>query len=492
MENNIWQECLLILQREMTSQQYNTWIRPLKVLSDEQDICLLAPNKFIADWIKDKFLQRMEEIICELSPSSKETPMIYLAAASPRLMSFKIAGKLKKPDLTIIDYSAKKTEQKHKKWGEVHQTKNKATTVINNAPPEKKAPVEIKISDEEDFFLKNNLNDKYTFENFVKGESNKVALSSALKVVDSPGQAYNPLFLYGGVGLGKTHLMHAVGNSLFDRNQSIKIIYLHAERFVRDMVKSLQIKSINNFKKYYRSADILLIDDIQFFSGKVRSQEEFFHTFNDLLDGGQQVILTCDRYPEKISGINERLRSRFGRGLTVAIEIPDLKTRIAILKQKAKKNKAVLPDSVAAFIASRLKTNIRELEGALKRVMASSIYLNKQISIDLAKDALKDVIDIYDTQLEIIEIQNTISSHYKISVADLVSKSRNKAIVYPRQMGMAISKELTSCSLFEIGQAFGGRDHTTVMHACSKIQQLVKCNTEMHKEFLYLIKQLVK
>jgi chromosomal replication initiator protein len=312
-----------------------------------------------------------------------------------------------------------------------------------------------------------------------------------LKVADSPGVAYNPLFLYGGVGLGKTHLMHAIGNFLFNKNRSIKIVYLHAERFVRDMVRSLQINSINEFKQYYRSVDTLLIDDIQFFSGREKSQEEFFHTFNDLLDGGQQVILTCDRYPEKISGINERLRSRFCKGLTVAIETPDLKTRIAILKQKANKYNVVLPENVANFIASRVNANIRELEGALKRIIASSNFLNEKITIDLTKDALKDVIALYDKQVDITDIQNIISDYYKIPVIDIISKSRNKAIVLSRQMGMAISKELTDCSFPEIGKAFGGKDHTTVIHACSKIKQLVEYNPEMQKDFKYLIKHLV-
>ncbi len=485
MKNEIWHECLLVLQREMTSQQYNTWIRPLKVLSDEQDICLLASNKFISDWIKDKYLQRIEDIICELVDESKELPMVYLASASPRLMSHKIHKK------TTNDPVAKKETiinevKKDSNIVKVEKFITKKTTSV----VEKTSSSE-NITNNDNTKAQNTLNNKFTFDNFIKGESNKVALSSALKVADSPGLAYNPLFLYGGVGLGKTHLMHAVGNFLFSKNRSIKIVYLHAERFVRDMVKSLKINSINEFKQYYRSVDTLLIDDIQFFSGKEKSQEEFFHTFNDLLDGGQQVILTCDRYPEKISGIDERLRSRFCKGLTVAIETPDLKTRIAILKQKASKYNVVLPDSVANFIASRVNANIRELEGALKRIIASSNFLNEKITIDLTKDALKDVIALYDKQVDIIDIQNIISDYYKIPVVDIISKSRNKAIVLSRQMGMAISKKLTDCSFPEIGKAFGGKDHTTVIYACSKIKQLVECNPEMQKDFKYLIKHLV-
>ena len=485
MSNKIWHECLLILQREMTSQQYNTWIRPLKVLADEQDICLLAPNKFISDWIKDKYLQRIEDIICEIADESKEPPMIYLASASPRLMSYKIHKNItdnhtKKQETTIKEVKKDSKVIKVERFTE-QQTTSVAEKISSSKTVQSNKTVKVK----------NTLNDKFTFDNFIKGESNKVALSSALKVADSPGVAYNPLFLYGGVGLGKTHLMHAIGNFLFNKNRSIKIVYLHAERFVRDMVRSLQINSINEFKQYYRSVDTLLIDDIQFFSGREKSQEEFFHTFNDLLDGGQQVILTCDRYPEKISGINERLRSRFCKGLTVAIETPDLKTRIAILKQKANKYNVVLPENVANFIASRVNANIRELEGALKRIIASSNFLNEKITIDLTKDALKDVIALYDKQVDITDIQNIISDYYKIPVIDIISKSRNKAIVLSRQMGMAISKELTDCSFPEIGKAFGGKDHTTVIHACSKIKQLVEYNPEMQKDFKYLIKHLV-
>jgi chromosomal replication initiator protein len=309
-------------------------------------------------------------------------------------------------------------------------------------------------------------------------------------VVESPGDAYNPLFLYGGVGLGKTHLMHAVGNALRQRKPDAKIVYLHSERFVADMVKALQLNAINDFKRFYRSVDALLIDDIQFFANKDRSQEEFFHTFNALLEGGQQMILTCDRYPKEIDGVEERLKSRFGWGLTVAVEPPELETRVAILMKKAEQAGINISHEAAFFIAQRIRSNVRELEGALKRVIASANFTGRPFDIDLIKESLKDLLALQDKQVSLDNIKRTAADYYKIKVADLLSKRRNRSVARPRQVAMALSKELTNHSLPEIGDAFGGRDHTTVLHACRKITELRETTSDIGEDYKNLLRLL--
>uniref|UniRef100_UPI0038B5D45D chromosomal replication initiator protein DnaA n=1 Tax=Sansalvadorimonas verongulae TaxID=2172824 RepID=UPI0038B5D45D len=334
------------------------------------------------------------------------------------------------------------------------------------------------------------LNRSFVFDTFVEGKSNQLALAAARQVAENPGNAYNPLFLYGGVGLGKTHLMHAVGNQLAQLNPDAKIVYLHSERFVADMVKALQLNAINDFKRYYRSVDALLIDDIQFFAGKERSQEEFFHTFNALLEGGQQMILTCDRYPKEISGLEERLKSRFGWGLTVAVEPPELETRVAILMKKAEQARVDLPHDSAFFIAQRIRSNVRELEGALKRVIASAHFMGRKIDVDLIRESLKDLLALQDKQVSIENIQRTVAEYYKIKISDILSKRRSRSVARPRQIAMALSKELTNHSLPEIGDAYGGRDHTTVLHACRKVKQLCESDAEIaedHKNLLRLL-----
>ncbi len=329
-----------------------------------------------------------------------------------------------------------------------------------------------------------------TFDNFVEGKSNQLARAAAMQVAENPGGSYNPLFLYGGVGLGKTHLMHAVGNALSMKKANAKIIYLHSERFVADMVKALQLNAINDFKRYYRSVDALLIDDIQFFANKERSQEEFFHTFNALLEGGQQIILTCDRYPREIKGLEERLKSRFGWGLTVAVEPPELETRVAILMKKAEQSNMELPRDSAFFIAQRIRSNVRELEGALRRVMAQAHFQGRKIDIDLIKDSLKDLLSLQDRLVSIDNIQKTVAEYYKIKLADLLSKRRNRSVARPRQVAMSLAKELTSHSLPEIGDAFGGRDHTTVLHACRKIKELKESTTDIREDVNNLLRIL--
>jgi len=330
----------------------------------------------------------------------------------------------------------------------------------------------------------------YTFATFVEGKSNQLALAAASQVAENPGEAYNPLFLYGGVGLGKTHLMHAVGNALKANRPDARIVYLHSERFVADMVKALQINAISDFKRYYRSVDALLIDDIQFFAKKDRSQEEFFHTFNALLEGGQQMILTCDRYPKEIDGLEERLKSRFGWGLTVAVEPPDLETRVAILMNKASRARLKLPHDAAFFIAQRIRSNVRELEGALKRVIASANFTRREISVELVKESLKDLLALQDKQVSLDNIQRTVAEYYKMKVADLNSRRRNRSVARPRQVAMALAKELTNYSLPEIGDSFGGRDHTTVLHACRKIKELRETSSDIHEDYKNLMRLL--
>ena len=335
-----------------------------------------------------------------------------------------------------------------------------------------------------------NVRANYTFTNFVEGKSNQLARAAASQVADNPGTAYNPLFIYGGTGLGKTHLLHAVGNGILAKKADAKVIYMHSERFVQDMVKALQNNAIEEFKRYYRSVDALLIDDIQFFANKERSQEEFFHTFNALLEGNQQIILTSDRYPKEIDGVEDRLKSRFGWGLTIAIEPPELETRVAILMRKAHENQIRLPEEVAFFIAKRLRSNVRELEGALNRVIANANFTGRPITIDFVREALRDLLALQDKLVTIENIQKTVAEYYKIRVADLLSKRRSRSVARPRQMAMALSKELTNHSLPEIGDAFGGRDHTTVLHACRKIESLKEETHEIKEDFQNLIRTL--
>jgi chromosomal replication initiator protein len=334
------------------------------------------------------------------------------------------------------------------------------------------------------------LNPDFTFANFVEGKSNQLARAAASQVSENPGKSYNPLFIYGGVGLGKTHLMQAIGNAMLARDRNCRVCYVHSERFVGDMVKGLQHNTISEFKRFYRSLDALLIDDIQFFAGKERSQEEFFHTFNALLEGQRQIVLTCDRYPKEVHGLEERLKSRFGWGLTVAIEPPELETSVAILMSKAEGEGAELPEEVAFFIAKRIRSNVRELEGALRRVIANSRFTGRPIGLDFAKEALKDLLALQDRLVSIENIQKTVADYFKIRVADLLSKRRSRSIARPRQLAMALAKELTNHSLPEIGDAFGGRDHTTVLHGCRRIKALRETEKRVEEDYLNLLRTL--
>ncbi|MEO8400593.1 MAG: chromosomal replication initiator protein DnaA [Gammaproteobacteria bacterium] len=453
MSATLWEKCLSSLQDEFPSQQYNTWIRPLQVEHVEDRLTLFAPNRFVLDWIKDRFLARITELVNQFSHA--EPPGICLEIGSKRT-------------------ETGKTDFVHK------------TQTIQ--PVAERGKVPSTVADIPNY--QSNINASFTFDNFVEGKSNQLAKAASLQVGENPGVAYNPLFLYGGVGLGKTHLLHAIGNQIIRNNPNAKVLYLHSERFVADMVRALQTNAMNDFKRYYRTVDALLIDDIQFFAGKDRSQEEFFHTFNALLESQLQVILTCDRYPKEINGVEERLKSRFGWGLTVAVEPPELETRVAILMSKAELANINLPYEVAFFVAKRIRSNVRELEGALKRIIANAHFTGKPITVDFVKDALRDLLALQDKLITIENIQKTVAEYYKVKIADLLSKRRSRSVARPRQMAMALAKELTNHSLPEIGDAFGGRDHTTVLHACRVIAEFKLSNQDIEEDYTNLLRIL--
>lgn len=455
----IWQQCLDRLQEELPATQYSMWIRPLQAEHDEDTLTLYAPNRFVLDWVRDKYQDNINSFLVEAMGSDVPT------------LRFDIGSK--KPAQAPADSNTKATSSPQ-------------AAVTNNAVK----PSWEKESDTPQATLASNINRTYKFDNFVEGKSNQLGRAAAIQVAENPGGAYNPLFLYGGTGLGKTHLLHAVGNGILANKPDAKIVYMHSERFVQDMVKALRNNAIEEFKRYYRSVDALLIDDIQFFANKDRSQEEFFHTFNALLEGNHQVILTSDKYPKEIEGVEDRLKSRFGWGLTVAIEPPELETRVAILQRKADESKVHLPDEVAFFIAKRLRSNVRELEGALNRVIANANFTGRPITIDFVKEALRDLLALQAKLVTIDNIQKTVAEYYKIKVSDLLSKRRTRSVARPRQVAMALSKELTNHSLPEIGEAFGGRDHTTVLHACRKVVELREENHDIKEDYSNLIRTL--
>ncbi|MFP4647771.1 MAG: chromosomal replication initiator protein DnaA [Halorhodospira sp.] len=446
MDDSLWSACLQQLEREIPEQQLNTWIRPLQAEFEGEVLRLYAPNRFVLDWVRDNFSVRIGELLTEYRP--EEALRLELEIGSPQAQA-----------------------------AEAPSHRGNSTADTRAAEPRPR-PIE------------SNLNPSFTFDAFVEGKSNQLARAASMQVADNPGQAYNPLFLYGGVGLGKTHLMHAVGNAILTQRPDNRVLYLHSERFVAEMVKALQHNAINEFKRHYRNLDALLIDDIQFLAGKERSQEEFFHTFNALLEGDQQMILTCDRYPKELSGLEERLKSRFGWGLTVAVEPPELETRVAILKSKAIREGIELPDEVAFFVAKRVHSNVRELEGALRRITANAQFTGRAIDVDFAKEALSDLLALQDKLVSIDNIQKTVAAYYKIRVGDLLSKRRSRVVTRPRHMAMVLAKELTSHSLPEIGDAFGGRDHTTVLHACRNIKELIEKDTRLAEDYDNLLRTL--
>ena len=441
--SNLWNLCISKLEGELPPQQFNTWIRPLQAVENGSELKLLAPNRFVLDWVKQHFFDKIEEAVA--NQQIEPRPNIVLEIGSrPLDNSVRADGK--------TSFSKKPVASR------------------KNQP--------------------NNLNTAFTFENFVEGKSNQLAKAASVQVTQNVGRAYNPLFIYGSTGLGKTHLMHAIGNEILVGNPSANIIYLHSERFVSDMVKALQHNAINAFKEFYRTVDALLIDDIQFFAGKERSQEEFFHTFNTLLENKHQVVMTCDRYPKEIKGLEDRLKSRFGWGLPVAVEPPDLETRVAILMSKAQHAGIELSPEVAFFIGKRIRSNIRELEGALRRVIANSHFTGRPITLDFAKEALRDLIALQDRMVNVDNIQKTVAEYFKIRVSDLLSDKRTRTITRPRQMAMALAKDLTNHSLPEIGQMFGGRDHTTVLHATRKVVELKERDSKFQEDYSNLMRIL--
>lgn len=521
MLQSIWKLCAASLQDELPSQQFNTWIRPLQIdeSTSPQELRLLAPNRFICDWVAEKFLNRIRELA---SHYHQDNNLQVAVGVAPRpAAGFQAAPVNQSPasryespaPMPLGVPSSVDTREDNLAFGsqsavqEVNADSYKTSTIKAKLPA-KIIEYDAKVRDivveagfdttrvtpelEVEGGLKhsNYLNVSSTFATFVEGKSNQLGLAAARQVAENPGGAYNPLFIYGGVGLGKTHLMQAVGNAMVARNPNAKVVYLHSERFVADMVKALQLNAINDFKRYYRSMDALLIDDIQFFAGKERSQEEFFHTFNSLLEGGRQIILTCDRFPKEINGLEERLKSRFGWGLTVAVEPPELETRVAILMKKAEQVNIDLPHEAAFFIAQRIRANVRDLEGALKRVIASANFTGRPIDVELVREALKDLLALQDKQVGIDNIQRVVCEYYKIKMNDMISKRRSRSVARPRQVAMALAKELTNHSLPEIGEAFGGRDHTTVLHACRKIKELQEETADIREDMKNLLRSL--
>jgi len=430
MQNKVWEDCLTILKSDLTESQFNTWIKPLSAIEDEeaQSLTLLAPNKFVVNWVQKNYLEKIKTV------------------ASKRLDGKATVA------ISIGDEPYSNTDMPTKE--------NKAVTPVGSP-----------------------LNNRYVFDNFVGGKSNQLARAAALQITENPGISYNPFFIYGGVGLGKTHLMQSVGNAIKEKHPDKKVAYVHSERFVGEMVSALQHNALNTFKNDYRSLDVLLIDDIQFFAGKDKSQEEFFHTFNVLLESNSQIIITSDKYPKEIKGLEERLRSRFGWGLTVSIDPPEMETCVAILMVKSELEGFKLPEDVAFFIAKNIRSNVRELEGALRKVIASSTFTGRDVTVDLAKECLRDLLSLQSRQITIENIQKVVAEYFNIRVSDLHSKRRSRSITRPRQVAMSISKELTKNSLPEIGDLFGGRDHTTVIHACRKIEELRKSDIKIHEDY---------
>ena len=434
----IWQKCLDRLEDELSSQQFNTWIRPLQATGDGGNVRLLAPNRYIKDQVDTQFLNRIQELLTE---NGSESVALEIGSS-----------------------------------GRLAEVKSQASNTF---------------AARERFYPLLDLNRAFTFDTFVEGRSNQIARAAALQVSENiGGSSYNPLLLYGGVGLGKTHLMHAVGNSIADRHPNLKVAYMYSQRFMEDMVRAIEHGTMGDFTQYYRSVDVLLMDDIQFLAKGMKTQEEFFHVFNRLQEDGSQIVLTCDRYPKEIEGLEERLESRFVWGMTAPVEPPDLETRVAILLKKAEIDKVNLPSESAFFIAERIRSNVRELEGALKRVIANSNFTGEAISNEQVRESLRDLLAIQDRQIGVDNIQKTVADYYKIRLGDLHSKTRTRSIARPRQVAMALAKELTNHSLPEIGNAFGGRDHTTVLHACRKIEELKESNRDIREDYNNLLRLL--
>lgn len=458
MKTDVWKHCLDRLGNEITNQQFDTWIRPLHCVHEADRLRLMAPNAFVLDWVKKNYLDRLRGYVDDLGQRDDLSISLEIGSAPRAPMTAPPSPMSEEPG-------------------------SAAREIPSARPPAGR--------DEVRPLVKSNTNPEFTFDTFVEGKSNQLARAASMQIGDNPGVVFNPLFIYGGVGLGKTHLMHAVGNRILQNNPTARVLYMHSEGFVADMVKALQHGTIDDFKRKMRSVNALLIDDVQFFAGKERSQEEFFHTFNALFEAGQQIILTSDRFPKEVEGLEDRLKSRFGWGLTVSVEPPDLETRVAILKSKGLQLFSVdLPNEVAFFIGKRVRSNIRELEGALRRIIANAQFTGRPITVEFAKEALRDMIAAQDKLVTIDNIQRTVSEYYKIRASDLLSSKRSRMIARPRQVAMSLAKELTNHSLPEIGEAFGGRDHTTVLYATRKIAELRETDQRVTEDYNNLLRTL--
>lgn len=517
---SLWNHCLDRLRQELPTQQFSMWIRPLSAHEEVEAVTLYAPNRFVLDWVRDKYRDKITALFSEfcgpeapqlrlevVSREARPAPPAENSASSQQQRHYNTTAP-SRPDSYQYQYNPQHNDDGQNRQAATptynqrsetqmpdsrqHHTEHGRAETSHQHRESRSAPSRSPnvIPIPEGMKHKSNINPNYQFDNFVEGKSNQLARAAATQVANNPGGSYNPLFIYGGTGLGKTHLLHAVGNGIVANRENAKIVYMHSERFVQDMVKALQNNAIEDFKKFYRSVDALLIDDIQFFANKERSQEEFFHTFNALLEGNQQIILTSDRYPKEIDGVEDRLKSRFGWGLTIAIEPPELETRVAILMRKAAENRMHLPNEVAFFIAKRLRSNVRELEGALNRVIANANFTGRPITIDFVREALRDLLALQEKLVTVDNIQKTVADYYKIKVSDILSKRRSRSVARPRQVAMALSKELTNHSLPELGNAFGGRDHTTVLHACRKIEQLREESHDIKEDYKNLIRTL--
>ena len=455
----LWDRCLSQLESELSEQQLNTWIRPLQALEDAGQLRILAPNRFVLDMVQSSFHARIQELASGLSANPQVT--VNLVIGTDELRS---GERRSSPTRTAVRH------------GTGSASVPPLRSQIATSEP---APIH-----------DSNLNPLFSFDTLVEGKSNQFGRAAAVQIGNNPGSAYNPFLIYGASGLGKTHLMHAIGNAILENKPTARVMYVNSERYVGDMVNALQHGKINQFKRFYRGLDALLLDDVQFFAGKDQTQEEFFHNFNALLEGGQQIVLTCDRYPKEVNGLEERLKTRFGWGLSVSVEPPELEMRVAILNSKAEQNGMSLPSEVSFFIAKRVRSNVRELDGALKRVMANSQLIGKPITLDFTRESLSDLLASQSKTTTIEYIQKTVSEYYRVRLSDMSGKSRSRSIARPRQVAMALSKELTGKSLPEIGQAFGGRDHTTVLHACRKVVELRAEDSSINEDFDNLLRTL--
>jgi chromosomal replication initiator protein len=446
---DFWPTCLSRFEKELSAQQFNTWIKPLEMQIEDNAIRLLAPNKFVQQWVKDRFWTKIEAVAAELLPKDILVELSIIKNNDKNLTE----------NVTSKDKSNKKLNPQETSKNKIEKEAEKLVTT--------KATAIRRVNKQ-----LSGLNPSFNFDNYVTGRANQLARAAAIQVAENSGQTYNPLFIYGGVGLGKTHLLQAIGNHLKQQNPDANIRYLHAERYVSDVVKAYENKAFDEFKRQYHSLDLLLIDDIQFFAKKTRTQEEFFYAFNTLIEEKKQIVITCDTYPKEIVDVDERLRTRFSWGLTVAVEPPELEMRVAILLKKAEESKVNLTEDVAFFVAKQIRSSVRELEGALNRIVAMANFTGHNIDIQLAKEALRDLIAVRGRQITIENIQKTVADYYKIKVSEMHSKKRSRNYARPRQIAMSLAREFTNHSFPEIGEAFGNRHHTTVMHACEEIEQL--------------------